>query len=57
MSERVSLEAVAVRAMMFTSEGISALTSPSRLYSGRNDSPLQPIETLTSYGLYNLIDV
>ena len=40
MSERVSLDAVAVRAMMFTLEGISALTSPSCLYSGRNDSPL-----------------
>ena len=40
ISERVSLDAVAVRAMMLISEGISALTSPSRLYSGRNDSPL-----------------
>ena len=39
MSEHVSLDAVAVRAMTLTSEGISALTSPSRLYSGRNDSP------------------
>ena len=39
MSERVALDAVAVRAMMFTSEGKSALTTPSCLYSGRNDSP------------------
>ena len=42
ISERVSLDAVAVRAMMqlLILEGISALTSPSCLYSGLNDSPL-----------------
>ena len=36
----ISLDAVAVRAMVLISEGISALTSPSCLYSGRNDAPL-----------------
>ena len=49
MSERVAVDAVAVRAMMFTPGGSNARTSPKCLYSGLNVSPLLRIRTKKLY--------